>query len=212
MASQPSSLSRERHLLEAALPAFLEMPIAKVTLDLLAERSGLDRYFIHRRFNRERMFRHAILLLVREVAEEAASIDPPAHQSVREAVRGYAVRVAALFASERYRKLLYIVVRDGRENEWLAEAYEGRVTRPIRAKLTGLVRRAGLLSGAALVLRPNSEQRFLAKLENFFVLPALKPDFVEPSADEASAVIEAAVNDIVAATFAVDREVESAAA
>lgn len=186
---------KTRRLLESILPAYLDMPFEKVTLKVLSQMSGLNRSALYRRASREELFRDCILLLMSDIAETISQIPVATGISVQGTIGEFAAALAAEFSTERYRKVLYIVVRDRHERPWLAEGYRHCILNPAYSRVRNLIAIAGQRQGIALRIPLENVQHFVARLESIFAMAALAPGHVTLSDREKAAHIRAVVQE-----------------
>ena len=197
-------------IVSGALDLMAEKPLASVTVDELARRSGVSFWSAYRNQpSREQIFRMATTHLGKQITSAVVTAAVPTG-SVRAAVHAYAQRVAAVMQGEDYFRLLSIAIREGRDNAWLKDAYED-VAGPIAAGLEEAVRVAGEQYGTLMLMQPGTARRFVQRLEWALVMPRLHPASDTPQADEIARTIEVVTQEVVAATYACEWQTASAA-
>lgn len=193
--SRVTTSSKDRSLLVSILPAFLDMPFEKVTLKILSAMSGLNRSALYRRPPREQLYRECILMLMSDIADAITHIRVGTGGSVQNTMTEFAAGLATEFSTERYRKMLYLVIRDRRERPWLAEGYRHCILNPASSRVRDLIGIAGQRQGIALRIPLENAQHFIARLESVFAMAALAPGHVPPSDRERSIHIRAAAQE-----------------
>jgi AcrR family transcriptional regulator len=157
----------------------IDHPFEQLSLNAIAERSGISLWALRYNFdNVERLFRASAQQLIDAVID-AAIYRAPTAPVVLDAIHDYARFVADLVRGEDYRRLLYLVVRNGRHHEWLRQAYEQRVVGGICGTLGAVIRRSGERHGITVLVRDQAARRFHRRLETELVLPALLPSAID---------------------------------
>ena len=110
--------------------------------------------------------------------------------TVRATVQDFAQVCAQLFASDRYRRLLYLVVRDGPHNPWLIKAHQELILDKAKATLASTVSKAGALSGLCLDIRASAAHAFVTRFQNDLALPMLLPKKKEPTTAEIRRLVQ----------------------
>ena len=174
--------TRHQHrqrMLEAVAPHMIDHPFEQLSLNAIAERSGVSLWALRYNFdNVERLFRAVAQALIDAVIE-AAIYRAPAAPVVVDAIHDYARFVADLVRRDSYQGLLYLVVRNGRHHDWLREAYEQRVVGGICGTLGAVIRRSGERHGITVLVRDQAARRFHRRIEAELVLPGLLPSPVD---------------------------------
>lgn len=113
------------------------------------------------------------LAVTARVAALAAPLSwtPPPGIGLGDAVRRHGELSAALFASEDYRRLAFLVMRDGAANPWLVRQHELGVVGAVEDGLARTVARAR--PGSALLA--SAARAFSRRLQNELALPMLLP-------------------------------------
>jgi AcrR family transcriptional regulator len=119
--------------------------------------------------------------------------------SPREAIAAFAEWTARLFTSPRQRNLLYLVVRDRAEHDWLCQTYLKSVLEPLEAKLCRVVRDAGRRMEMTLDIAPGEGRLFIDRLFTEFSMAELLPRERTPSKREAKALLDEVIARAVAA-------------
>jgi hypothetical protein len=110
--------------------------------------------------------------------------------------------MAGIVASEKYRQLLYLLLRDRAAHPWIEEIYERRVARPLCRGLERAVQEAGDRIGAAIFFRGNVVRRCLRKLEASLALPRLLPGGEGEEAEQRARLVQAVAGEAMAASYA----------
>jgi hypothetical protein len=193
--------ARADQVADAALAMFLDHPREAVTLEALAERSGLKYWQVHRfHGNARNLFRAAVARLIRRI-EARLSAAPTEALSVSEGVRSYTAFAAEVMQDEAYAQFAYLLIRDRCVEPMLEEAYESRIARPLRGGLETIVRTFGLKHDLMILLGADSSRWFIKSLEAEFVLPRLLPGFVAPEAEAVNAAVRRIADRIVATSY-----------
>jgi AcrR family transcriptional regulator len=168
-----------RRMLEAVAPHMIDHPFEQLSLNAIAERSGISLWALRYNFdNVERLFRAVAQQLIDAVID-AAIYRAPAAPVVLDSIQDYARFVADLVRREDYRRLLYLVVRNGRHHDWLRQAYEQRVVGGICGTLGAVIRRSGERHGITVLVRDQAARRFHRRIETELVLPELLPSAID---------------------------------
>jgi AcrR family transcriptional regulator len=200
-----------RALLELAIPAFVDLPFERLSLQGVADACGVSLWAFRYHFNNvERLFRAVANHLIDEVATRSAYAPEPG-QPVIEAIGAYASFVASLLESEAYRSLLYFVLRNGRHHPWLEKAYEQRIVAKVCGDLETVIAKSGENHGVVVALTAGTARRFYKRLETELVLQSLLPACAEASPPDRDDVVRAASREAFAATYVFDWKVPTAA-
>ncbi|SMF62028.1 TetR/AcrR family transcriptional regulator [Allosphingosinicella indica] len=204
MASQAQREENRLRLVNGALDLIAEKPFASVTVEELAERSGVSYWSTYRNLpTREQIFRMAATHLARRILDAMRAGGEPT-SGVLAATQDFARRLMAVMQGEDYFRLLAIVIREGRGSDWLADVYSEQVATPLVRLLEHIVRAAGESLGAVVLIRDGAAQRFLMQMESALVLPRLHPMSHGPDHGAATGLVDAAARALVAATYAHD--------
>lgn len=180
----------------------VDRPIEQLSLQAVADLSGVSLWVLRGRFgNIDRVLRAVADAQLHEVAR-ALDYQPGRSGAVIEAISHYAEFVAATLKGDDYRRLLYLVLRNGRHHPWLEAAYEQRVIAKIRRDLENAILAAGHRSGATIVLRKGAAALFHKRIETAVALSALLPPYLEKSPGEVSALLAEIAADTFRATYA----------
>lgn len=164
--------TRQR-ILGIARQLLRERPFVSVSMEMVAERSGVSRRSVYNHFpDREQLYRASRELLL---AELAGLINPtlPPTQRPELALLRFAQSLVRLFDDERYAELLLSVIRDGPAQPWIVEAFDRRVRAPLlqALELYFMKVQAG---GRLTVEDPALAARFfLGLVESRTIVPAL---------------------------------------
>jgi AcrR family transcriptional regulator len=126
---------------------------------------------------------------------------PGPGQPVRDLMAGHARVCAELFASEDYRRLLYLVVRDGAAFPWLAKKHESAILEVMRDGLVRIVAQARASAGTRLEIRASATRAFVARLQGELALPMLLPGQKTPTHMKVRQVIEQVVAEAAGAVY-----------
>ncbi|MBV8687494.1 MAG: hypothetical protein JOZ90_14310 [Alphaproteobacteria bacterium] len=121
--------------------------------------------------------------------------------SVRVAVAAQAERCAALFGSDSYRRLLYLVVRDGAVRPWLPKKHQARIFEKARLGLEQAIAAAGRAQGARLEIRATASRGFVRRLHEEIALPRLVPGLRAPTRRELRHLCDSATAAALAAVY-----------
>lgn len=119
----------------------------------------------------------------------------------RAAVFEFARICASLFASEDYRRLLYLVVRDGALYPWLTKRHQSEILDAMQSALGKAVPKAGLATGARLEIRASACRAFVKRLQGELALPMLVPGQKDRTQQEVRQLIEAVAAETLAAVY-----------
>jgi AcrR family transcriptional regulator len=140
-----------------------------------------------------------------EIAALALLIRPPLDfLTVEEAIGSYAETCAGLFRSERYRSLLFLVVRDGATRAWLPRKHQREIIERMEYCLGEVVVAAGKKVGRSLEVRSSICQRFVKRLQSELSLPMLVPLQKEPTNRAVRLLAEAAAAEAAASVYSVE--------
>lgn len=169
----------------------------------LAAMSGLHYHYVWRRFpDQEQARRKTLEGWIKELALSGPAI-PPSGPSLHARITALARSMAGFFASDDYRLMLYLVVRDAARYPWLRHDYGRHIVAPMRGLIDALVNDYGERLGRYTALRKGAADSFFAELESVFALRALRPMAIGTALDN-EAVIQRCVNDLVAAVDILD--------
>lgn len=195
----------------AALPLFLERPVTDLTLRAVAEAMGASFWPVYRQYEtREALYRAAVTPLLETVAAGAARM-PRVTTSVGAAVHACVRHAVDLMQRSRYRDVFFLLLRDGASQDWIEPIYRERIVGTLVRGFDAAVRKAGDQHDMVIGIRPGVSQRVIRTLESTILVPRLLPNSVPLSDEELTAARQAAVNTLMAATYAVEFA-ESAAA
>jgi AcrR family transcriptional regulator len=187
-------------LLRAAFRLFAEPEPERPTLARIGDAAGLScPVVIHWYGDSETLFRLAVRARIAALAAPLAGPRPTL--PLREAIRVYAGVCARLFRSDDYRRLVYLVMRDGPTWPWLAGAHERGIVDAVRGGLGRLVREAGAPSGARLEIRASGTRAFARRLHEELALPMLLPGRKPPTHQQVRTVVERASEEALAAVY-----------
>jgi AcrR family transcriptional regulator len=132
------------------------------------------------------------LAVTRQIEALAAPLSwsPAPATLLREAVMLYAEICARLFASEDYRRLAYLVMRDGAANPWLVRKHEQGIMEAARAGLARVVGQIRTPREIQLEIRASGTRAFVKRLQGELALPMLLPRQKEPTRIEVRALAE----------------------
>ncbi|HEX4736107.1 MAG TPA: TetR/AcrR family transcriptional regulator C-terminal domain-containing protein [Allosphingosinicella sp.] len=126
---------------------------------------------------------------------------PEPDQPVGCVIAKHARICADLFAGEDYRRLLYLVVRDGASFPWLAKKHESAILEAMRDSLARVVGRARAPSGMRLEIRASATRAFVARLQGELALPMLLPGQKPPTHMKVRQAIEQVTAEAVGAVY-----------
>ncbi|MEM8695959.1 MAG: TetR/AcrR family transcriptional regulator [Pseudomonadota bacterium] len=204
---------RRNAITAGALPLFIERPWSSMGVDEIAAHIGISYWQVYYSFDGlEDIYRACVSRLVDTIADRIDN--PPApHSSVNRTVQDYVRHAADIVASEEYRHLLFLRLRDGHSEHWLKTAYDGKVAEPLRTGLEAAVAEAGERHDLKIVLLHGARERCLMMLETALALPKLlhDGDIVDDGFDRTVTTIS---KEVFAATCTFDGfdQTESAAA
>lgn len=188
----PKLCQNQNDLLRRATPVLVNHPFEHLSLQSVADACGASLWAFRYNFdNVERLFRAVATRLIDEVVA-VADFRAEDGASVRNAIAAHAAFLATLFESEAYRRLAFLVVRNGRHHRWLEEAYEARVVGRVCAGFEAMVRNVSLRGGAPILVRAGVARRYFKRLETELVLSRLLPALVDGSDAEREAVVKTA--------------------
>jgi AcrR family transcriptional regulator len=185
-------------LLDAAFRLVSEPGSGRPSIAELARASNVPvRSILHWYGDLETVTRLAVARRVTALAAPLASYAPESRR-LHDALAGYARIGAALFASDDYRRLAYLVVRDGRSRAWLIRMHERDIVGAAQAGLARLVRGAGRLR---LDIRASGTRAFVRRLQSELALPMLLPGRKEPTRREIDAVARRAAEEALKSVY-----------
>ncbi len=143
------------------------------------------------------------LAVTERVAALAAPLDwsPEPGQAVGDVIAEHGRICADLFESEDYRRLLYLVVRDGAAFPWLAKKHESAILEAMRDGLARIVARARAPAGTRLEIRASATRAFVTRLQAELALPMLLPGQKPPIRMKVRQVIEEVAADAARAVY-----------
>ncbi|MDB5692948.1 MAG: hypothetical protein JWO81_2011 [Alphaproteobacteria bacterium] len=128
---------------------------------------------------------------------------PERDATPRAAILEFATLCAELFGSEDYRRLLYLVVRDGARHPWLARKHQSAIVEAAESALGEGISRIGRAGGARLEIRASSRRAFVMRLQGALALPMLVPGTRPKTRQDVRLLTESvasqALNDVYAA-------------
>ncbi|MDB5692714.1 MAG: hypothetical protein JWO81_1777 [Alphaproteobacteria bacterium] len=133
----------------------------------------------------ETLFRLAVVDRAAALAAPLAWSPPPG-TPLGEAVLCYTGISAALFASEDYRRLAYLVMRDGVSSPWLVRQHERNIVEAVEAGLGRVVAQARPRSA----ILSSGTRAFVKRLQGELALPMLLPRQKQPTRREIRALVE----------------------
>jgi AcrR family transcriptional regulator len=175
---------RAARVLEAAFRLASEPGLPPLSVREVAGASGVPpRSILYWYGDAETLCRLAV---ARQAAALAAPLSwsPPPGIRPRDAIAGFARICAKLFASEAYRRLAFLLMRDGPSRPWLVALHRQEVIEPVQAGLARIVREAG---GSAEI-RSSGTRAFAERLQRELALPMLLPRQKGPSTREMMAI------------------------
>lgn len=129
------------------------------------------------------------------------SWSPPPGDPPREAILHYSRLCADLFASEDYRRLAYLVMRDGPSNSWLVGKHERDVVERVQAGLARIVGEAKNAPRSRLEIRSSGTRAFVRRLQSELALPMLMPRQKGPTHMEIRALVERTSDEALKAVY-----------
>jgi AcrR family transcriptional regulator len=205
--SHLSPLERRRELQRDALALFAYRPPGAVTIRELTRACQVSPNSVYGWYgDLPGLYRQALKDEMRALSRDiqAATFECA---SPREAIAAFAEWTAEMLRTPRHRHLLYLVVRDRAEHDWLSPTYLKAVLEPLEAKLSQIVRAAGRRMDMRLEIAPGEGRHFIDRLFAEFSMAELLPRERTPSKREAKAVFD----DIVARAVAAVGEAETLA-
>ncbi|HEY0414510.1 MAG TPA: hypothetical protein VGD66_15355 [Allosphingosinicella sp.] len=175
----------------------------RVTVRDVVAAAGIDSGTLYHWYgDMETLYR---LSVAAQIAAIEAALAPAcdAETSVRGAILAYAARCAGQFESERYRRLLYLVVRDGAARPWLPKKHEAAIVERARIGLKQAVAGAGRRAGSALDLRASAGRAFVRRLHEEIALPMLVPGRRPLTRHELRQICQEAADSALAAVYPV---------
>lgn len=197
--------------MKAATRLFVDHPVGQFTMQGLAQSCNVSLWALRYNFgSADQLFREAAGALVADVAARCADRCEPVAQ-VHAALTREAGATVALFESPAYRDLLFMVLRNGREQPWLERAYELEIVRRVCVRIETAVIDSSRLGGAPVLLGEGAARRLFKRLETAFAVAALLPAGAEPSAPDREHLLRDAVHEAFEATYLFDWSVPAAA-
>jgi AcrR family transcriptional regulator len=126
---------------------------------------------------------------------------PPPGGPARDAIVDYAKTCADLFASEEYRRLAYLVMRDGPSDPWLVRKHERDVVERVQSGLVRVVGAARRPPHSRLEIRSSGTRAFVRRLQNELALPMLMPRQKGPTHMEIRFLVERAGDEALKAVY-----------
>jgi AcrR family transcriptional regulator len=175
---------RSTQLLEAAFRLISEPGLPPPSMAELAKASGMkSKSILYWYGDLDTVCRLAVN---RRVAALVAPLawSPPSDWQLREAVIHYTRLCADLFASEDYRRLAFLLVRDGPSQPWLLRAHERDLVEPVQAGLRRIVAAVRAHGPVRLETRASGTRTFVKRLQAELALPRLMPGRKPPTQQE----------------------------
>jgi hypothetical protein len=139
------------------------------------------------------------LAVTDRVAALAAPLawSPPPRTGLREAVLCYAAISAALFASEDYRRLAYLMMRDGASTPWLVRQHERNIVGTLG---TGLARVVAEADSRSAILASGT-RTYVKRLQAELALPMLLPGQKQPTRREIRTLVESVSDQVLRSVY-----------
>jgi AcrR family transcriptional regulator len=185
-----AGISQRRHslVLEAAFRLASDPGGVPPTTAGVAKASGVGaRSILYWYGDGETLYRLAVARQAAALTAPLAEAPPPG-AALRAAILDYARRCADLFASDAYRRLAFLLMRDGPSRPWLVARHRQSVIEPVEAGLARVVR----LTGGTAEIRSSGTRAFVARLQRELALPMLLPGEKGPTARELAEIAETA--------------------
>jgi AcrR family transcriptional regulator len=125
----------------------------------------------------------------------------PAGGGPRDTILHYTRICAALFASEDYRRLAYLVMRDGPFDPWLVRKHERDVVERVQAGLARVVGEARTPPATRLEIRSSGTRAFVRRLQSELALPMLMPRQKGPTHMEIRFLVERTSDEALKAVY-----------
>ena len=184
-------IERREKLIAGALSLLNEKPFAAVTVEDLAERSGLPYWQTYRsKMSRLSVFKMAVFALGNRISTDIGQFKPDL-TTISAAIRTSTHDIVHLMVSRDYINLLALLVREGRSEPWIADVYRDKVESRLVAYLTESVRHAGIVHGCLALFQEGTVTTLIRSLEKDLVLPQLHPAHDPPNDDASLNRIEA---------------------
>ena len=194
---------REARLTRAARSVYCTWTPDDPSVRQLAAMSGLHYHYVWRRFpDQEQARRKTLESWIKELALSAPSV-PPSGPSLHARVTVLGRAMVSFLASDEYRLMLYLVVRDAARYPWLRQCYGRHIVAPMRGVIDALVADYGERLGRYTALRKGAADSFFAELESAFALRTLRP-VAFGAVIESEPIVQRCVNDLVAAVDILD--------
>lgn len=164
---------RRQQIVERVTDLYLERPWINISIETVAERAGLSFWQVYHSFDgQEDVYRAVVgrLLASIEVEIDAA---PRASDTVRATIVDYVDCITTLYLSDDYRGLVFLELRDGPSEPWLAMNVRCRIRKRIRTGLESRIAAAGRRHGLSIVCDGEILERSLAALEANTALTSL---------------------------------------
>jgi AcrR family transcriptional regulator len=198
-----------RRLLDAAFRIWSERGAGEGMLERIARAAKADpERILYWYDDLETLFRLAVDSRVKALLAPLESCCAPA-APVREVVRNYAEACVELLASDDYRRLCYVVIRDGTLYPWLIRKHDAVLLGTMQSLLGRLVRRAVEKPGIALDIRASGTRAFVSDLQRELALPMLLPKRKEPTRLEMRLLVARATEQAMRSVYPAGTIVES---
>ncbi|WP_299322158.1 hypothetical protein [Parasphingopyxis sp.] len=182
--------SRRREIVERVTGVYLEKPWQSITIEAVAERSGMSFWQVYYSFDGQEDVYRAVA--GRLIANIEAQIDtaPQCADTVRDTIAQYIGWLSALFLSVDYRNLAFLKLRDGPSEPWLVINIRRRIRHRLRKALESRIAGAGGKHGLSIICDSEAINRALAVLEanTAFASLASEAKVEDRSVDMAKAV------------------------
>ena len=193
--------STRAKLHQAVFRLYSEPGGSKVTVRQIVKAGGVPTNSLYYWYGEiDTLYRLAVTDHIAALRDELDwSLDP--QLPVRAALLDYARACAAVFGSEAYRRLLFLVVRDGAALPWLVKKHQSELLDFVQATLARLVAKAGRANGAQLEIRASAARAFVKRLQAELALPMLMPGHKQPTRQELRLLTESLANEAFGACY-----------
>lgn len=199
------------HILRDVANILVDRPVDELNMQVVARLTGVSLWALRYHFGTfAGLFRAAAYHVVAE-AEATLVFARSRPASVIDAIRCHAGALRDAMRSSQYRDMVYLVLRHGKTNDWLREAYDHRIVDKTCRDLTELVLDVSERLGAPVLFRDGVTRRLHRRVETEFALRTLlSPDDALPD-DESEALLTDIVSETFLGTYCFDWQATNAA-
>ncbi len=157
--------SRRQHIVENVTELYIERPWVNVSIEAIADRADLSFWQVYYSFDgQEDVYRAVVGRLFANI-EAQLDAAPRASDTVRGTIADLVDWIETLFLSTDYRRLIFLKLRDGPSEPWLAMNFQRKIRDRVHAALEAQISAAGRNHGLSILCDTDSIKLSVARLE-----------------------------------------------